>query len=163
MTSKAWRRVHWVSAAAVAAIVPLGLCTGALDDVGARDAAQRLHVVLAVPVVLAAAARTRRSFGSRLPAASDRRLRQIVERTTLVLLLLLGVSGGVALLAGDTALLPWSLQAAGVDRDALGAVAHRVAGWALLTVLVVHLALAFQDRAARFAAEVVDDEPAPPR
>ncbi len=157
MHPRSWRRLHWASAAAVALVVPLGLCTGALDDAGARDAAQRLHVIVAAPVVLAAVLRARRAFGRPLPTSAPGRVRRLVERAALVLLLLLGLSGTIALVTGDTALLPWALEAAGVDRGASGAVAHRWLGWLLLGLLAVHVGLALVDRAARLAAELGDD------
>ncbi len=157
MHPRSWRRLHWASALAVAAVVPLGLCTGALDDAGARDAAQRLHVIVGTPVVLAAAVRARRAFARPLPGSAPKRVRRLVERAALVLLLLLGLSGTVALVTGDTALLPWALEAAGVDRDAAGAVAHRWLGWALLALLALHVGLALVDRARRLAAELADE------
>jgi cytochrome b561 len=163
VTNRSWRRLHWASAAALAAIVPLGLCTGALDDEGARDAALRLHVLLGAPVVVGAALRARRSFRRPLPSASARRHRRLVERTLLVLLLLLGLSGTVALVTGGTALVPWALEAAGVERDAAAAVGHRWLGWLLLALLALHLAFALVDRAARLSAQVVDDAPTPGR
>lgn len=166
MHPRSWRRLHWASAVAVALTVPLGLCTGALDDAGARDAAQRLHVIVAAPVVVAAAFRARRAFAGPLPASAPRRVRRLVERAALVLLLLLGLSGTVALVTGDTALLPWALEAAGVDRGAAGAVAHRWLGWLLLGLLAAHVGLALVDRAGRLAAELADetvDGPPPAR
>jgi cytochrome b561 len=157
VTNATRRRLHWWSVAAVAVVVPLGLCTGALSDAGARDAAQRLHVLLAWPVVLGAAIRAPRAFGRPLPPDRARRARRLVERALLVLVLLLGLSGTTALVAGDTSLLPWALEAAGVDRGAAPALAHRVSGWLLVVLFGAHAGFALVDRASRLAAETAPD------